>query len=77
MECDRFEILHKVVGIASCTALDYPRSVKGILRYLTHTFQLEEARFLFFDPPFFSSSMLDMLFFLLFLLPQLPHGGCG
>jgi two-component system sensor histidine kinase HydH len=50
MECDRYEVLSKVVRIASCTAFDIPRSLKGILRFLTKTFGLEEASFLWLDP---------------------------
>ncbi len=49
MECDRYEVLHKVVRIVSCTAFETPRSFKAILRFLTKAFHLEDAAFLLLE----------------------------
>ncbi|PLX82992.1 MAG: hypothetical protein C0617_12935 [Desulfuromonas sp.] len=45
MKCDRYEVLHQVVRIASCTASDYPQSIASILCYLTEALDLEDAVF--------------------------------
>lgn len=49
MECDRYEVLSKVVRIANCMAFDYPRGVKSILRYLVEALELKDATFLLLD----------------------------
>ncbi len=49
MQCDPYEVLRKVVRIANCTALDYPRSFKGILRFLVRRLNLQTASFLLLD----------------------------
>ncbi len=50
MKCDRYEILHKVVRIANRTFADFPRSCKGILRYLCRALPLDEAVFFHLSP---------------------------
>lgn len=44
-----YEVLHKVIHIASRTGLDCPRSFKGILRFLVKDLKLEEASLLLLD----------------------------
>jgi two-component system sensor histidine kinase HydH len=43
MESDRYQVLRQVVRIANCSESDYPRSIKGILRFLVKSLLLEEA----------------------------------
>lgn len=49
MDCDRFEVLYRVVRIANSTAFDFPRSCKSILRFLGSCLKLESISLLLLD----------------------------
>ncbi len=59
MECDCYEVLHKVVRISNQTSLDYPKSFKAILCFLRKEMGLKEASLLLLDErqKFFARTM--------------------